>query len=221
MKTELMTTMMIKKYFFAFLLISLLPIRQLYAQHTDGAGWVSVGISFEIINDLTCDIGEEMRYNFSVGDLYQLNTNIGLDYKFSKRFKAGVEYRYSVREVQNISRVAASFGYKEELQDLTLSLRSKLQYSFIPDASEGTAFRNKIGAKYKINKDFSPYISAELFYSLSNEINQFDNFRSEAGISYGPNKHNEFNLSYLFDKEFNVNKPETMHIGSLGYVYTF
>ncbi len=213
-------TMINKKHFLLFVFVLIL-LRPLTAQHVDGGGWVNAGISFEIINDLTCDIGEEIRYNFTTGDLYQINSNIAIDYKINKRFKVGTEYRYSVRQSQNTNRIAASFGYKEEINDLTLSLRSKLQYSFTPDASEGSAFRNKIGAKYKISKDFSPFVSAELFYSLSNEIDQFDNFRSEAGLSYGPNKHNEFNVSYIFDKEFNVNNPETMHIVSLSYIFTF
>ncbi len=191
------------------------------AQHVDAAGWLNVGISFEIFNDLSCDIGEEIRYNFTTADLYQKNSNIAIEYKINKRFKVGTEYRYSIRESQNTNRIAASFGYKEEINDLTLGFRSKLQYSFTPDASEGSAFRNKIVAKYKINKDLSPFVSAEIFYSLSNEINQFDTFRSEGGLSYGPNKHNEFNISYIYDKEFNVNNPETMHIASLSYLYTF
>ena len=216
-----MTTTMINKIQLLLLTFIIILLRPLSAQHVDGGGWVNAGISFEIINDLSCDIAEEIRYNFSTGDLYQMNSNISVDYKINKRFKLGSEYRYSIRKSQNTNRIAASFGYKEEMNDLTLSLRSKFQYSFTPDASEGTAFRNKLGAKYKINKDFSPFITGEIFYSMSNEINQFDNFRTEGGLSYGPNKHNEFNLSYIYDKEFNVNKPETMHIVSLSYVYTF
>ncbi len=212
---------MINKKQFLLITLIIILLRPLSAQQVDGGSWVNVGISFEIINDLSCDISEEIRYNFTTGDLYQMNSNIGFDYKINKRFKVGTEYRYSIRQSQNTNRIAASFVYKEEMNDLTLSLRSKFQYSFTPNTSEGTAFRNKLGAKYKINKDFSPFITGEIFYSMSNEINQFDNFRTEGGLSYGPNKHNEFNLSYIYDKEFNVNKPETMHIVSLSYKYSF
>ena len=130
-----MTTTMINKIQLLLLTFIIILLRPLSAQHVDGGGWVNAGISFEIINDLSCDIAEEIRYNFSTGDLYQMNSNISVDYKINKRFKLGSEYRYSIRKSQNTNRIAASFGYKEEMNDLTLSLRSKFQYSFTPDLS--------------------------------------------------------------------------------------
>lgn len=212
--------MMIKKsalltFLFSFLLL------QLNAQHTDAALWTGAGVSFDIGKDFKCEIAEELRYNISVADLYQKNTNIGLDYKFNKHFKAGLDYRFSLRDNNYKNRVAVSGSYKKGFGDLDMSLRSKMQYSFTPDRSEGTAWRNKLSAKYKINKHFSPFLSGEIFYSFSNKINQFDNYRFETGLNYGLNKHNDFYFSYLYDKEFNLNNPQTLNVLSINYVYSF
>jgi len=192
-----------------------------FAQHTDGGVWTGVGFSFEPVNNFTFDFNEELRYNVSVADLYQINSNFSLDYKLSKKFKTGIEYRYSIRDGRNTNRYGWGLGYKEGLNDFELSLRTKFQYSPVPDGKEGTAWRNKAALSYEINKDFSPFVSGELFYSMSNEIDQLDNYRLEAGLNYGPNKHNDFSLSWLFDHEFNVNNPETMHVLTLGYKYSF
>lgn len=59
----------------------------LFAQHTDGGVWMSVGVSHEPVADFTIDVNEEIRYNVSVAELYQINTNIGVDYKLSKNSK--------------------------------------------------------------------------------------------------------------------------------------
>ncbi len=201
--------------------MSFFLVHSLRAQHTDAALWTGAGVSFDIGKDATFQIAEELRYNISVADLYQKNTNIGFDYKINKHFKAGIDYRLSLRDNNYKNRVAISGSYKVGLSDLDLSLRSKLQYSFTPDRSEGTALRNKIAAKYKINKHFSPFLSGEIFYSFSNTINQFDNYRLETGLNYGLNKHNDFYLSYLLDKEFNLNNPGTLNVISINYVYSF
>ncbi len=213
--------MMIKKLSISFLLLICIAGNNLFAQHVDGGTWMSVGVSFEPINDITVDINEEARYNMSIGNLYQLNTNFSIDYKLSKKFKSGVEYRYSIRDNRNTNRFGLSVAYKEGMGDFDLSLRSKFQYSPVPDGPEGTAWRNKAGLSYAINKDFSPFVSGEVFYSISNEIDQLDNYRIEGGLDYGPNKHTDFTLSWIYDREFNVNNPDIMHVLTLGYKYSF
>ncbi|MFI5170792.1 MAG: DUF2490 domain-containing protein [Chitinophagales bacterium] len=216
-----MMTMMIKKLLLAFYLVIIIFSTQLSAQTTDGAGWLNAGISFNIIEDLTCDISEEARYNFSVAELYQLNSDVALDYKITKKIKVGADYRFSIRPEKNINRVGASINLREGFNDLDIGFRSKVQYSFTPDAQEGSAWRNKVSVKYKINKDFTPFISGELFYSFETGLHQFDDYRLEGGIGYSPTKHHDIKAAYLYDKEFQVNDPETLHIFALGYVYSF
>ena len=213
--------MMIKKLSITFLLIISLAANNLFAQHIDGGTWVNAGISFEPIKDITVDLNEEARYNASIGSLNQLNTNISIDYKLSKKIKTGVEYRYSIRDNKNTNRFGWGISYKEGMGDFDLNLRTKFQYSPVLDGPEGTSWRNKLGLSYAINKDFSPFVSCEMFYSIANEISQFDNYRIEGGLDYGPNKHNDFTLSWIYDHEFNVNNPDIMHVLSFSYKYSF
>ncbi|MEI2674981.1 MAG: hypothetical protein V9F05_13150 [Chitinophagaceae bacterium] len=84
-----MTMMMIKKITILSFLCCVCFSSMLFAQHTDGGVWMSVGVSHEPVADFTIDVNEEIRYNVSVAELYQINTNIGVDYKLSKKFKTG------------------------------------------------------------------------------------------------------------------------------------
>lgn len=189
------------------------------AQHTDGGAWLYAGISHEVIKDLKLELGEELRYNISTADAYQYNTHFSAGYKLNKHFKIGADYRYSIREGANTNRYGASLTYKQGLNDLDISLRSRILYSVVADAAEGTAWRNKLSMEYKVNKDLSAGVSGELFYAISNEIDQFDNYRLQAGFTYAPNKHHSFDVAYIYDHEFNVNNPSSMHVLSLGYVF--
>lgn len=212
---------MIKQIGLACLLISTICGSNLHAQHIDGGSWIGAGIEFKPIKDFSVNLNEEIRYNISIGSLYQLNSNVSVDYKINKQIKTGIEYRYSIRDGRNTNRFGLSASIKDGFGDFDLGLRSKIQYSPVPDGPEGSAWRNKASLSYKINKHFYPFVSGELFYTFSNTINQFDNYRLEAGIDHHINKHNDLGISWIFDKEFNVNNPGTMHVLTLGYKYSF
>ena len=190
-----------------------------FAQHRDAGTWIGAGISYDLSKDISLDINEEMRYNISVADLYQLNSNISFSYKFTKKIKVGIDYRYSVRESVDVNRVGCSLTLREGVKDFDFSIRSKIQYSFIPDRQEGSAWRNKGTIKYEVTKKLTPYFSAELFYAFSNDIDQFDNYRLETGMRWELNKHHELNPFFLYDQEFQVNAPEILNVFGLSYVY--
>lgn len=191
------------------------------AQYTDGGVWLYSGINHEVVKDLKLEFGEELRYNISTDNPYQYNTHFSAAYKLNKHWKIGADYRYSVREGLNTNRYGAAITYKQSIHDLDISLRSRFLYSVVLDGAEGTAWRNKLGCDYKINKDFQVGVSGELFYAMSNELDQFDKYRLQAGLTYSPNKHHGLDVGYIYDHEFNVNNPGSMHVANIGYVYSF
>ncbi len=202
-------------------LVIVLCSGSLYGQHTDGAVWTYTGVQYEVFKDLNVEVAEEFRYNTSVADLYQKNSHFSASYKLTKKIKISGEYRYSIRDGANTNRFGFGASYREGFGDLDISVRSKYQYSTAPDGSEGTAWRNKLSAQYSFNKDWSIFTSGELFYTFSNEIDQWDNYRLETGIDWSPNKHHDLSVSWIYDQQFNVNAPNGMHILSIGYVYSF
>lgn len=191
------------------------------AQHTDGATWLYTAVKAEVIKDLDVEVGEELRYNISIADLYQWNSHASATYKFTKKIKVSTEYRYSIRASGNTHRVGFGLGLREGFGDLDLAFRTKFQYSTAADGNEGTVWRNKGTVSYTLNKDWEAYGSGELFYRISNTGNALNGFRSEAGIDYSPNKHHDFNLGWIYDMEFHVNDPGNLHVLSLAYVYSF
>lgn len=211
--------MMIKQFaaFFCFWLIT----AYVHAQHTDGAAWLYSGIKTEVVNDLDAELGQELRYNISVADLYQWNSHASLTYKFTKKIKISGDYRYSVRASGNTHRVGFGVGLREGFGDLDIAYRTKIQYSNAADGNEGSVWRNKGTISYTLNKDWETYGSGEIFYDLSNEGKAFNGFRSEIGIDYSPNKHHDITASWIYDKEFQVAFPENLQVINLSYVYSW
>lgn len=218
--------MMIKRFvsILSFLCIAVV----VRAQHTDAGLWISAGADFNLPKGFSAEVQETAKYDATVDLLYQLNTDISLDYKINKHFKATANYRFSSRLNEGISapnegvqRVSFAITGRKGFGDLDLSLRSRYQYDFHQSGINTSAWRNKLTAKYKINKKISPFAGGEIFYSFSNVINQFDDMRLEAGFDYTLNKKNTLSFYYLFDYPFHINDPLTMHIAGIDYIYKF
>jgi len=211
---------MIKHCLFCIIFSSLAVIN-LRAQHTDAAVWLYSGIKVEPVKDINLEVGEELRYNFSVASLYQVNTHASLSYSFTKKIKVNGEYRYSVRDNGNTNRVGIGLSYREGFGKLDLGFRTKYQYSTAPDGAEGTTFRNKGTIFYEYSKEMTFYVSGEVFYNFLPEGNAFQDMRYEGGVDYAPNKHHDLTVSYIYDREFAVISPERLHVANVSYAYKF
>lgn len=193
----------------------------MHAQYTDIVGWTDASIKFDLTKDLEGSVGQQLRYDFTIGSLYQWNSEASLDYKLIKHLKAGVDYRFSYRPGGSKQRVGLGLTYKDGFGDFDLGFRSKIQYSFTPDNREGSTWRNKISGDYKINKHWYVGASGEIFYAFSNTGNLFNNYRLGCSVEHRINKHNSLELAYLYDDEFHVNAPVDLHVMSLSYAYSF
>ena len=203
------------------------------AQVNDAGLWTSVNVEKKIISRLTVSLTEELRFNENISELGTAFTEIGADYKFNKFVSFGASYRfiqkrrvddfYSLRHRYNMD---LSLKYKIKKIGITLRERFQTQYSDVNTSENGKVperyLRNKLTLKYDLDKKYMPFISAELFYQLSNPRgNEFDNVRYAAGFDYEINKRMSASLFYIINKEFNVNDPWTEYIIGTGFTFSF
>ena len=223
------------KIFYQLLFVCLfyLKIPVAFSQVKDAGLWSSVNLEKKITQKLTAGLSEELRFNENITELGTAFTEIGVDYKFYKFVSLGISYRfiqkrrvddfYSTRHRYNID---LSLKYKIKKISVSLRERFQTQYADVNTSEDGKIaeryLRNKLTLKYDLDKKYTPYISCELFYQLSNpEGNEFDNIRYAAGFNYEFNKKMSVDLFYLINKEFHVNDPWTEYISGIGFNYSF
>lgn len=204
------------------------------AQQNDFGVWGSIAVTHKFSRKLSATIEEQFRFNQNASNLVQYFTDAGLEYSISKKFKVALCYRFINSDQYTYyskrHRLYADLSYKTKSSRLQLLLRTRLQeqQQDIHSSEHGRIpawySRNKITAKIDLNKKYSPYVSAELFYMISapNEDGGIiDKMRYAAGVEYEFNRVHAIDLYYLIQQDKNVNDPLTDFVVGLGYAFSF
>lgn len=144
-----------------------------------------------------------------------------------------------------LHRFNVSFTGTCSFGDVSLSLRERWQYTYRPeqtadrywtytdeeeDRYEGevadrhtykgkgrNVWRNRLQMKYKVNKKWRPYLSAE-----SSVANGLEKIRYSAGTEIRLRKHHWLDVKYLFQKSYGDDDDEgNRHVVGFGYTYKF
>lgn len=200
-----------------------------FAQVNDAGLWLTLSAEKKVSQKFSIQLTECLRLNENFSELGTSYTEIGANYKIVKGLSIGGAYRFSQkRRVDDFysqrHRYNIDLGYKLKVKNISLQFRERFQsqYKDIGRSETGLVpsnyFRSKLTVKYDLNKKYTPFISAELFYNIGNAI---DNMRYRAGFDYEFNKYSTLSLYYMIDKEMNVKNPWTSYVIGLSYTYSF
>ncbi|MCK9203409.1 MAG: DUF2490 domain-containing protein [Bacteroidales bacterium] len=203
------------------------------AQVNDAGLWLSAGLEKKITQRLSACFTGEVRMNENITEAGTLLGDIGIKYKFGKRFSADAMFRYTLKKRLDDT-YERRFGwyidgtYREKISFLILNLRTRFQSKYTEFyTSEKTGapknhIREKLTLKFDLRKKFEPYAYAEVFFRLNDPENvSFDEFRICGGIEYNFNRMHQIDLKYLICSEINVENPETDYVIGLSYCFTF
>lgn len=199
-------------------------------QNKDAGLWTSLSFEAKLVKKLSFNLSQELRFNENITELGTVFTDVGLEYKLNKHFRIAADYRYNKkRSADNFyttrHRLYADFKYELKIKPFQIQVRTRFSNSTeLNHQAEGSDIeyylRNKLSLKWDLEKQFTPYISVELFSPLNYpRYSAFDNIRSTAGIEYNFSKHHKIDVFYMIQKEMNVSDPETDFVVGLGYFY--
>lgn len=213
-------------------ILSFILLNVSVGQENDAGLWLSANVEKKINNGFKILLTEEIRFNENYSQLGAYFTDIGLQYKISKNLNAAFHYRYILRLQPDLfyetrNRFYIDIAYRYKVDKWSFSIRTRFQdqvkkVSLEESYSQPTFYwRNKLTIKYGL-KDFTPFVSAEIFNKLyDSKGNEMDEFRLSAGSEYEFNKKNSINGFFLIDKEINVKNPTTSYVVGIGYTFAF
>jgi hypothetical protein len=214
-----------------FLLV--FPGQVLLSQQKDAGIWLSVNLEKKITPAFSFLFTEEIRINENITEAGTVFSDIGLEYRFLKRFKIAVDYRFaSKRRLNDTYNTRSSyyfdFTYREKLKPVTLLFRARIQSvrEGFYTSSEGKTphyyLRTRLTAKIDATSHIRPYAYAEAFFRLDNpEKMPFVEARYCTGVEYTFNRIHMVDLFYMIRQEYNVPDPRTDFILGIGYFFTF
>ena len=191
--------------------------------------------------------GELDRWSVGVGATYKLTdwlkASVGYvflndnNHKVNNSGKKYADY-WGQRHRFNVS-LAAS----QEFGDLTVSLRERWQYTYRPEKTvkrysnvdnddydlgeyvgehtyDGTCsnkWRNRLQLKYRLTKQWRPYVNAESTIGGSG----LDKMRYAVGTEFRLSKQHSFDVKYLYQHIYKDTDEGNRHVLGIGYTYTF
>jgi hypothetical protein len=203
-------------------------------QESDLRMWTSATVSKDLFKKLNLSLTEEARFENNISRFDQMVSEVNLKYSIIKGVKARVTYRYTnvnslANGWYNRQRFACALMFDTDIQRFNVSLRPEYQLDYKGFVNEDKDMltikhlRTKLELQYNINKTpLMPYAYYELFYYFNAFGNDFfDAERFALGASYKINKHNEFDLYYMIEKEINLPNPKTGYTIGIAYKYDF
>lgn len=206
---------------------------QAHSQVKDAGLWLSIAAEKKLTNKITIDLSHEFRFNENISELGSSFTEAGAEYKFTKKFSAGIYYRLIKRRQLNDyyltrHRSFIDLTYRKKVKKVAFTLRQRVQGQMdaIKTEDDGSYpeynMRTKLTVKLDLEKKYTPFVAAEIFYPVFTGIkSKVDNYRLAAGVEYELNKRHSFTLSYIINKEVNVNDPWTEYISGIAYKFSF
>lgn len=211
--------------FLFYITLLLLPFIAKTQVVSDARLWSGISISKEY-NDLKFTLGTEYRLDENFTHTDKVLGEFGAEYKFSKRFAGGINYRYARdNDYEEYSyelshRIDIGLEYDVKFGEFKFKNRVKYQIQSAPkDENNPTYIRNKTTLEYKIEnkkKDIKPYVSYEFHYQLNDEM-VINRSRFSGGSKFDLNKRNSIKVFYIFESKFNTRNLKHGHIYGIGY----
>lgn len=210
-----------------------------YAQSgdKDWASWSTIGVEYELNNRWSFGLEEQFRLKENFSEVDNFFTQISAEYKVFKNFKIGVGARYirnndntgNIQGYENYFRFQIDAMYKHEINNFKIGYRLRYQnknelgvsYDEGDYANQNIRFKTSLEYNFKKWK-LDPKFSAEVFNKFQEgDDNGFNKYRLTLGTDYKIKNFGKLGVFYRFEKELNVDFPDTTNILGLKYTYSF
>ena len=201
------------------------------SQVNDAGMWYALDLEKNLNQNMTANVGTEIRLNENISELGTFLTEAGISYRLSKQVAVSVGYRFTQKRRVDDSysarhRFLVNLNLRHKIERIAIGarIRYQSQYSDVNSSEDGKIpdnyIRTKITAKADLNKRYAPYLSYEAFIHVNRpEGALYDNYRLAAGIEYEFSKKSAIDVGYMIDREINVSDPWTNYVLTVGWSY--
>lgn len=179
------------------------------------ADWLKASVGYSFLDDNNHKVNESgKKYADYWGQRHRLNVSLTASKEFGKltlSLRERWQYTYrpekTVQRYWNIDDDDHDFGTPVEKEDE-------------PHIYKGTGsnkWRNRLQLKYKLSKQWRPYVNVESTVGGSG----LDKIRYAVGAEYRLSKQHTFDVKYLYQHVYKDESEGNMHVIGVGYTYNF
>jgi hypothetical protein len=205
----------------------------LKSQEQDAGLWLAAEGEVQLTKRFTSILNGEVRMHENMMEVGTFLGEAGVEYGFLEAWRLGAYYRFTGRQQLNRTcnyrhRLYADLRYRNRKGKHDWVARVRLQQQFRNEeiftdqgAEERTYMRPKLSYRYRLNRTWRPFVSAELYFPVSlNGIHLVDKMRFTTGTRYRVSKQHSVSLYYMIQHEVNVRNPGTDFVIGIGYAFS-
>lgn len=182
--------------------------------------WLGAGIKYEFLKDWEV-FGEFESRKETTGNERTTNLfDLGVAYDFNKNVSANIATRIRDKQDRTDLEYIIAINGRYKFKPFELSGRLRYHRKYEKDDTPNNYLRIKLSLEYNITKDLSVQVQSEAFYLfLFDNGDRFDKLRSGVELDYEIIKSLKISAYWLYEDEFNVNKPQDTRIFGTGLKY--
>jgi len=161
--------------------------------------------------------GTQARFNQNATSMYRYLLQGKFQYKASKMYKVGVNYRFSDWNVTNIHRIDIDNFLSHSINKEGFQVRLRIQREFGFNTRLEDRFRVRLRYQHKFSKRFLVYGKAEYFYSKRYNLSAFDLQRYTVGTKFRVALGHFFDVFYRYEFQTNREAPDKRFVFGVMY----
>ena len=182
--------------------------------------WLKASLDYSLLDDHNHKVNSSgKKYSDYWGLRHRVNLSLTASHQFGR---LGVSLRerwqYTYRPEQTVDRY---WNYTDEDDDVVFGekvVKKGISQTHTYHGKGSNKWRNRLQLKYKLDKTWRPYVSAESTVGGSG----FDKMRYSLGTEIRLNKQHSLDMKYMYQHLYNDDDSESnRHILGLGYTFKF
>jgi hypothetical protein len=198
----------------SFLSLLIISISCFAQDQTNEFLWSGLGTKMKFSNKIRLDLEHQVRFNDNFNRYDYTFTELGLNYKPSKKIRINGNYRlmHYERGVRHRYALEGHYTFSLPNSNFYFHIRERLQtFVWNDDNTSSTNIRNLFTLGYKMKKIAKIYTTQEWFYRLD-KINEFKTYRGTIGVTWSISEKISLMTYYSLQKAIKTNTKLTSHI---------
>ena len=213
------------KNIYLLIIIFILSFNQLQAKKYKSISeefWVSSGYEYSLLKSFYIDYSLEQRFELNNNKEKSIYNEVKPSYKINKDLTIDVGIRLRTKAINTNLEYLSSLTYKFSIKNFDFSTRLRYHFKFENDNSSKQYIRAKFTLKHEIVNNLVLQANSEFFYHYFYDAgDRFDKSRSGIELEYEFAKNWEIAPFWLYEHEFNTNKPNDTRIYGLSLSVKF
>jgi len=221
--------------FILFLFLLLVSSFSLAQESRDFGLWGTIAYGADITDNIDLSIEQEVRMEQNATKAGVVFTSLGLDYRLTRKFQVGLNYRFILNDRANGSyghrhRIMLDAQVRERYQQWTFAYRARGQsevrtvnYNNEFGFSPTTDLRNTLKTVYQLNRQYELYFSFDLRLLWRDarvpDYRGIDRLRYRLGTDILVRRDQSFGIFIQHQRELNVAERDVEFMIGLEYKF--